>query len=100
MYTVVSMLYWNAERAAIAGGGYNTVNFSQRYLAKARQLDRQNPRTLYWDAWMKFNNPQHAADKKLAREMAKLSFSLIREPSDSEWPAWGKVESLELIDQY
>lgn len=86
LYTVVSMLYWNAGHGACANGGHLNSNFSNRYLSLARQLDPHNPRTLYWDAWIKFNAPKNPGDRKLARDMAEVSFSLIRENAPGTWP--------------
>lgn len=102
LYTVFSMI--NQSRVFINpmtyGPKYGPI--AQQYLNKAKQLNPDNPRVAFMEAWFKYNTPKMwGGDKDLAKQLATKSLKLLQnEPSNGEMPHWGQTEDTELLNKY
>ncbi len=75
---------------------------SQQYLDKAVQLDPQNPRVLYLQAWVKYYTPKMwGGDKAKAKTFATEALNKLQaQPASGEQPHWGKTETEEILAKY
>lgn len=72
-----------------------------RYQEMARQLDPENPRVIYLDAWMKYYAPKmYGGDKDKARELARLALEKLRAaPASGTAPHWGEKACMEILNK-
>ncbi|NSL88678.1 hypothetical protein ECE50_017690 [Chitinophaga sp. Mgbs1] len=100
VYTVYSMVYRTKVfiNPMTYGRRYGTL--SDKFMKQALQLDPQNPRALYVQAWVKYATPRMwGGDKQQARELAEKSLSRLKNGSTGVAPHWGKTEDEELLNK-
>jgi len=102
LYTVYSMVYRSKVFINPMTYGREFGTLSQQYLDKAAQLDPENPRVLYMQAWVKYYTPKMwGGDKDKAKALAQSALKgLSAQPAGGEQPHWGKPESEELLAKY
>jgi hypothetical protein len=101
VYTVISMVYRTKVfiNPMTYGRKYGTL--SQQYLDRARQLNPENPRAIYVEAWVKYNTPKMwGGDKNLAKQQAEQSLHMLENNATGVNPHWGKKEDGELLGKY
>ena len=102
LYTVYSMVYRSKVFINPMTYGREFGTLSQQYLDKAAQLDPENPRVLYMQAWVKYYTPKMwGGDKDKAKALAQSALKgLSAQAASGEQPHWGKPESEELLAKY
>lgn len=100
LYTVLSMVYRTKVFINPMTYGRQYGPTSQQYLDKALQLDPNNPRALYLQAWVKYHTPKMwGGDKAQAKTLLEEAMKKFAEQKagDSVEPRWGQAESRELL---
>jgi len=101
LYTVMSMVYRTRVFINPMTYGRRFGMLSGQYLQKAKELDPQNPRAVYVDAWVKYYTPKMwGGDKNLARQLANESLAQLQHTAAGTAPHWGKAENMELLSHY
>ncbi|HEU4554308.1 MAG TPA: hypothetical protein VFS25_15790 [Chitinophaga sp.] len=102
LYTVLSMVYRSKVFINPMTYGPQFGPIAQQYLDKAAQLDPQNPRVLYLQAWVKFYTPKMwGGDKNQAKTLAQAALkNFSAQPAGNGQPHWGKAESEELLAKF
>lgn len=99
VYVVMSMIYRTKVFINPMTYGRKYGVLSQQYLDKAKNVDPDNPRVIYLDAWVKYYSPKMwGGNKKKARELAQEALRKLPETPSGTAPHWGKKECMELID--
>ena len=99
VYTVASLLYRTKVFVNPMTMGAKYGPLSERYLQRALQLNPNNPRAIYVNAWNKYHTPKTwGGDKELAKILAQKSLSILaNEPKDVQ-PHWGTKENEKLLN--
>lgn len=101
VYTVTSMIYRTKVFINPMTYGRKYGVLSQQFMDKAKQIDAQNPRMLWLEAWVKYNTPKMwGGDKKLAKQLAEQSLAKLSSATSDVNPHWGKTENRELLSKY
>jgi hypothetical protein len=101
LYTVMSMV--NQTKVFINPMTYGPKNgpIAQQFLNQAKQLNPDNPRVIYLQAWFKYNTPKMwGGDKDLAKQLATKSLQLLENKDTGVNPHWGKAEAWEILSKY
>jgi hypothetical protein len=102
IYCVMSMI--NKARVFVnpqtQGSKYGPIAF--QYVQMARNLDEDNPRALYLNAWDKFYAPvAFGGDKKLAKELLEKAMAQLEKETDTRLePHWGKADCEVILKKY
>ncbi|HJP64607.1 MAG TPA: hypothetical protein VJ844_14270 [Mucilaginibacter sp.] len=101
VYLVMSMVYRTMVFINPVTYGYKYGTLSDRYLKLSKRLTPDNPRTLYFEAWVKYNTPKAwGGDKTMAKTLAEQSLAKLAGAAAGVGPHWGKTEDQELLSQY
>jgi len=101
VYLVMSLVYRTMVFINPVTYGFKYGTLSDKYLKLSRQLTPDNPRTLYFEAWVKYNTPKGwGGDKALAKTLAEQSLKKLGDNSGGVNPHWGKTEDEELLSKY
>ena len=101
VYTVLSMINQSKVFINMMTYGPKYGPLAQQYLNQAKQLNPNNPRTIYLAAWFKYNTPKMwGGDKDLAKKLATQSLKMLENTDTSVNPHWGKAEDQELLSKY
>lgn len=98
VYTVASLLYRTKVfiNPMTMGPKYGPV--AEKYVQRALQLNPDNPRAIYVDAWNKYHTPKAwGGDKEQARALAAKSLSILAKESPGTQPHWGARENKLLL---
>jgi hypothetical protein len=102
VYCVLSMI--NRARVFVnpvtQGSKYGPLAYN--YAQKALEVNIDNPRAMYLDAWDKYNAPvAFGGDKKKARELLEKAILVLggESPTDLN-PHWGKEDCETLLKRY
>ncbi|HEY9258478.1 hypothetical protein [Chitinophaga sp.] len=99
-YTVLSMVYRTKVFINPMTYGRKYGMASDQALKAARSLDAQNPRALYFLAWVKYYTPKMwGGDKELAKQLATQSLQYLASPATGVNPHWGKPEDQQLLSK-
>ncbi|TWI86644.1 hypothetical protein LX66_3906 [Chitinophaga japonensis] len=99
LYTVMSMIYRTRVFINPMTYGRKYGPTSQQYLDKALELDPDNPRALYVQAWVKYYTPKMwGGDKDKAKTLLESALQkLAAQKAGGVEPHWGKTESEALL---
>ncbi|HVI47470.1 MAG TPA: hypothetical protein VM802_21540 [Chitinophaga sp.] len=96
--TVLSMVYRTRVFINPMTYGRQYGSLSQKHLEQAKQLDPQNPRALYVEAWVKYYTPKlWGGDKQRAKQLAEESLAKLPGTAAGVEPHWGRKEDQELL---
>lgn len=98
VYVVASLLYRTKVFINPMTMGRKYGPTAGKYLELALKLDANNPRAIYVDAWNKYYTPKAwGGDKRLAKELAQKSLTLLAGEQQGIQPHWGVRENKELL---
>ncbi|WP_353719374.1 hypothetical protein [Dyadobacter sp. 676] len=98
VYVVQAMIYRTKVFISPMTMGRQYGPLSDQFLKKAQNLDPENPRAIYLEAWMKYYTPKlWGGDKDLAKELAGKAIRKLGPTTFSVAPHWGKAESEALL---
>jgi len=98
IYVVRAMIYRTRVFINPMTMGRQFGPLSDQFLKKAQQLDAQNPRATFLEAWTKYYTPKlWGGDKDLAKELAGKAIRNLSATTFSVMPHWGKAESEALL---
>jgi hypothetical protein len=101
VYLVMSMVYHTMVFINPVTYGFKYGTLSDKYLKLSKRLTPDNPRTLYFEAWVKYNTPKAwGGDKSLAKTLAEQSLKGLAEVPSGINPHWGKTDDQELLSKY
>ncbi|HMI03383.1 MAG TPA: hypothetical protein VK541_12915 [Pedobacter sp.] len=97
LFTVLSMVYRTKVFINPMTYGRKYGILSQQYRVKAQELDPENPRALYVQAWELYKTPKMwGGDKEAAKKLSERSLALLQNTKADVNPHWGKAENEEL----
>lgn len=99
IYTVKSFIERSRVEADPMSNGRKYGPIAGKYLAKARQLDPQNPRALYLDGHIKYHTPAlWGGDKDKAKALFSEAMQHFNQPPASTVaPQWGKADCQKML---
>jgi len=102
LYTVMSMIYRTKVFINPMTYGRKYGPTSQRYLDKALELNPDNPRALYVQAWVKYYTPKMwGGNKDQAKALLESALQqLAAQKAGGVQPHWGREESEEMLEKY
>ncbi|CAL1516452.1 hypothetical protein [Chitinophaga sp. MM2321] len=101
VYTVLSMVYRTKVFINPMTYGRKYGMLSDQCLKQAKQLNPENPRVLYVEAWVKYYTPKMwGGDKTLAKQLAEQSLAKLSTATAGVAPHWGKAENQALLSKY
>ncbi|GGC14199.1 hypothetical protein GCM10011386_02340 [Parapedobacter defluvii] len=99
VYVVASLLYRTKVFINPMTMGPKYGPTAGKYLELALNLEADNPRAIYVDAWNKYHTPKAwGGDKGLARQLAQKSLALLAKEPQGVHPHWGIRENKELLN--
>ena len=101
VYVVMNRIYQSKVFINPMTYGQKYGTLAHGYLKRAQQLQPENPRVIFLDAWMKYHAPKmYGGDKKKAKELAGEALEkLASAPDRGTAPHWGRKECEEILNK-